>query len=97
MTSLAVIPEFTARAHTRSSASLLPKNGAPSSVLHSADHAATKTFVPGLTAHVIESTPGAFGGSYRVRYRLLKCDCDPYVQVTATRGQKRVRFQIGTV
>jgi hypothetical protein len=37
------------------------------------------------------------GGSYRVRYRLLKCDCDPYVQVTATRGHKRVRFQIGTV
>ena len=38
-----------------------------------------------------------FGGSYHVRYRVLKCDCDPYVQVTATRGQKRVRFQIGTV
>lgn len=38
-----------------------------------------------------------FGGFYRVSYRVLKCDCDPYVQVTAKRGEKRVRFQIGTV
>jgi hypothetical protein len=37
------------------------------------------------------------GGTYRVRYRLLRCDCDPYVQVTATRGARRIRFQIGTV
>jgi hypothetical protein len=37
------------------------------------------------------------GGVYRVKYRLLKCDCDPYVQVTATRGRKHIRFQIGTV
>ena len=36
------------------------------------------------------------GGSYRVRYRVLECDCGPYVEVTAaTRGHKRVRFQIG--
>ena len=38
-----------------------------------------------------------YGGRYRVRYRLLRCDCDPYVQVTATRGTKRIRFKIGTV
>ena len=37
------------------------------------------------------------GGAYRVKYRLLACDCDPYVQVTAVRGRKRIRFQIGTV
>jgi hypothetical protein len=36
-------------------------------------------------------------GSYRVRYRVMRCDCDPYVAVTATRGRKSVRFQIGTV
>jgi len=37
------------------------------------------------------------GGTYRVRYRLLRCECDPYVQVTATRGTRRIRFRIGTV
>ena len=31
------------------------------------------------------------GGTYRVRYRVL----DPYVRVTATRGERRVRFRIG--
>src|SRR5450755_622011 len=63
MTSPVVIPAFTARAHARSSVSLLPKNGEPSSVLHSADHAATNTFVPGFTTHVIDSTPGAANGA----------------------------------
>lgn len=38
-----------------------------------------------------------YGGRYRIAYRLLRCDCDPYVQVTATRGTKRIRFKIGTV
>jgi hypothetical protein len=37
------------------------------------------------------------GGTYRVKYRVLQCDCDPYVQVTARRGGKRIRFKIGTV
>jgi hypothetical protein len=36
------------------------------------------------------------GGKYRVRYRVLACDCDPYVMVTATRGTKRIRFLIGS-
>lgn len=35
-------------------------------------------------------------GRYRVRYRVLRCDCDPYVKVTGSRGSKRVRFLIGT-
>ena len=35
------------------------------------------------------------GGTYRVRYRLLTCDCDPYVAVTARRGSKRIKFLIG--
>src|SRR5687767_2392678 len=58
-----VIPAFTARAHARSSASLLPKKGGPSRVLHSADHAATKTFVPGFTVHVIDSLPAPNGAT----------------------------------
>lgn len=35
------------------------------------------------------------GGTYHVRYRLLECDCDPYVVVTASRGDRRVRFRLG--
>ena len=34
-------------------------------------------------------------GRFRVRYEVLRCDCDPYVKVTARRGKKRVRFLIG--
>src|ERR1700750_1803393 len=63
MTLPVVIPAFTARAHARSSVSLLPKNGGGSSVLHSADHAATKIFVPGLTTQVIDAVPGAPNGA----------------------------------
>ena len=35
-------------------------------------------------------------GRYRVRYRVLRCDCDPYVAVTARRGAKRIKFKLGT-
>src|SRR3712207_8631231 len=48
----------TARAHSRSSASLLPKNGGGSTVLHSMVTAATKIFVSDPTVHV-----GGGGGS----------------------------------
>jgi hypothetical protein len=56
-------PASAARAHARRSASLAPKNGGGSTVLHSDDSAAMKTFVPGFTVHVSEVVPRGANGA----------------------------------
>jgi retinol dehydrogenase-12 len=65
---------FTARAHARSAGSCFPKKvggGPTSSVLHSADHAATKIFVPGFTVHVKSAAGVPANGAMSVSWQRM--------------------------